>query len=140
MFESYKIVSSQIVSENLDNETIVINLNSGVYYSLNPLASLIWQGIEQEIKISNILTKLNSHFDTSFDLKADVLNFISSLQQEDLIIGVEASCSEKEFDLNPVIPNYIAPAFDKYEDMQEMLLADPIHDVEQDGWPNVKPK
>jgi hypothetical protein len=31
------------------------------------------------------------------------------------------------------------PTFEKYTDMQALLLADPIHDVElQAGWPHLK--
>ena len=31
------------------------------------------------------------------------------------------------------------PVLEKYTDMQELLLLDPIHDVEEAGWPKAKP-
>ena len=30
---------------------------------------------------------------------------------------------------------FVAPQLHKYTDMQELLLLDPIHDVDQEGWP-----
>ena len=37
--------------------------------------------------------------------------------------------------------SYLKPNFEKYSDMQEMLLADPIHEVSYgDGWPKLKKK
>jgi hypothetical protein len=33
---------------------------------------------------------------------------------------------------------WVAPTIQRYEDMQAMLLADPIHDVDQSGWPTLK--
>jgi hypothetical protein len=32
-----------------------------------------------------------------------------------------------------------APVLEKYTDMQELLLLDPIHDVEEAGWPKARP-
>jgi hypothetical protein len=30
------------------------------------------------------------------------------------------------------------PKFAKYNDMQNLLLSDPIHDVDETGWPNLE--
>ena len=30
---------------------------------------------------------------------------------------------------------YVTPAFDRYTDMAELLLIDPVHDVDEAGWP-----
>jgi hypothetical protein len=31
------------------------------------------------------------------------------------------------------------PALEKYTDMEELLLLDPIHEVDETGWPNIAP-
>jgi hypothetical protein len=35
---------------------------------------------------------------------------------------------------------YVAPAFDRYTDMAELLLIDPVHDVDEAGWPQPLPR
>jgi hypothetical protein len=35
---------------------------------------------------------------------------------------------------------YEAPALHKYNDMQDLLLLDPVHDVDETGWPNISPE
>ncbi len=34
---------------------------------------------------------------------------------------------------------YAPPALETYTDMQELLLLDPIHDVDETGWPAARP-
>jgi hypothetical protein len=34
--------------------------------------------------------------------------------------------------------HFVAPCLHKYTDMQELLLIDPIHDVDDYGWPIIK--
>ena len=33
------------------------------------------------------------------------------------------------------LPNFERPKLGKYTDMQDLLLADPIHEVDEQGWP-----
>jgi hypothetical protein len=33
-----------------------------------------------------------------------------------------------------------APRLDRYDDMRDLLLADPIHDADTAGWPNLSAK
>ena len=35
--------------------------------------------------------------------------------------------------------SFEAPILHKYTDMQDLLLLDPIHEVDEAGWPSVKP-
>jgi hypothetical protein len=34
---------------------------------------------------------------------------------------------------------YTKPVLNKYTDMQQLLLADPLHEVQEAGWPHTKP-
>jgi hypothetical protein len=59
------------------------------------------------------------------------------LQQENLIVPVDG---ETAVDLQPSNnghdkPSFTPPLLHKYSDMQELLLLDPIHDVDEAGWP-----
>ena len=137
----YAIRNKQVINETLDNETIIINLETGVYYSLNPVATLIWKGLAFGIPINTISAQLANCHPEATDVEANVQKFTTFLEFEQLIAASEAGSmdmdkfsNEVESDTNPYLP----PAIEKYEDMQEMLLADPIHEVEEDGWPKLK--
>lgn len=140
MNDSYQLVSNGIVDEDLDQETIVINLITGIYYSLNCTGSLIWKGIREHFCITDIIASLQNTQSDSAEVSSWVYSFIKALEQKELIQTSSTGFEKRQFHLgNPNI-ELIAPSFDKYEDMAEMLLADPIHEVAADGWPEIKPE
>ena len=117
--KTYKINSQKAISETLDGETIIINLETGCYYSMNPDGTEIWNAIAAEKAIPN---------DNS-----TIASFLELLENDGLIVESEASSNDVA-DVN----SFVNPSVEKYTDMQEMLLADPIHDVDTAGWPNLK--
>lgn len=140
MNDSYQLVASGIVDEDLEQETIVINLTTGNYYSLNCTGSIIWKGVREHFCISDIIAALQNKQSNNAEISSWVYSFIKALEQEELIQASRTDFEKRQFHLENLNFELIGPSFDKYEDMQEMLLADPIHEVEQDGWPNVKPQ
>ena len=60
------------------------------------------------------------------------------LLNENLILEAETSIDSEPQEIIEQREVYLIPLIEKYEDMQEMLLADPIHDVEAMGWPKLK--
>ncbi len=136
---TYEINTQDAISETLDGETIVINLKSGNYYSLNETGTLVWTYIVEKYSTESMAATLASHYgaDTSTVEKA-IADFIETLQKDSLI-------QETTQTNNSPIPSpttekklFVAPKIEKYEDMQEMIMADPVHDVDEMGWPNLK--
>jgi hypothetical protein len=137
----YTIRNQQVINETLDNETIIINLETGVYYSLNPMATLIWRGLMAGVSVQDLATALQARYPETNDVAAAVQKFISFIAMEQLVEATETGAADMEKFRDEVAANtnaFITPAVEKFEDMQEMLLADPIHEVEEDGWPKIK--
>jgi hypothetical protein len=74
-----------------------------------------------------------------------VQKFIDELQQEGLIVVKEKEESRGAIDLKTESkaegkkPDFEAPVLNRYTDMQDLLLLDPIHEVDETGWPIQKP-
>lgn len=117
--KTYSINANRAISENLDGETIIINLETGTYYSLNHDGSAVWEAMAQEAPI-----------DESAEAVAKFIDFVKT---EGLVAESASQNSEKA----PFAPGG-TPTIEAYRDMQEMLLADPIHDVDTAGWPKLK--
>lgn len=141
--KAYKINDTKVISETLDGETIIINLDTGNYYSTNPTGAIIWNQIESGNGTQNILNYFLNHYEVEENIiEKHLMETIELLLKDSLIIE-ESSHSTAEGateDKNNLIKEpFIAPKIERYDDMKEMLLADPIHDVsENDGWPNLK--
>lgn len=117
--KTYSINTSRAISETLDNETIIIDLETGCYYSMNAAGSAIWNAIGSGKAIPT--------------QDPVVGNFLKMLQDDGLIAQSESNQNEIAD-----AAQFADPSLQKYTDMQEMLLADPIHDVEAAGWPELK--
>ena len=69
---------------------------------------------------------------------------MEELQREELIVPDQIQGSEPEkkaampVEVDPEEERlgYVAPTLQKYSDMQDLLLIDPVHEVDETGWPN----
>jgi hypothetical protein len=140
---TYRINTSHVVHEIFeDGEAAIINLKSGTYYSLNPVGASIWSLIEQRRSPADIVARILQRYDGSLPRVTDDVNgLITSLQGEDLIAPDESG-----EDLGEMVPEaapaikvpYMTPFLERFDDMKELLLLDPIHEVGEAGWPHAR--
>lgn len=136
--QRYKLFDPTIASEIFDNEVVIVNLLSGIYYSLTGSATEVWvrltQGYSQEEMVKD-LQKIYEVGTSSNAIGSDVDGFIQTLLEHSLI----AEDPEAEQMAVPVTSSapgkYAQPTIDVFQDMQDILLLDPVHDVNDLGWP-----
>jgi hypothetical protein len=136
----FKINAPQVISETIDGETIIINLESGNYYSLNATGGEIWNRFREGLSTDEIVALFQQRYSLgSRDVEGRLADFTGELLKENLISRLESppprTVSGGE-DLNAgVSKEFETPRLQKYDDMQDLLLLDPIHDVDETGWP-----
>jgi hypothetical protein len=132
----YRPNSPPILHETIDHETIIVNLDMGTYYSLNPTASSIWIGLESGASIEQIVQHLAEQSATPEGVvDKGVRVFLEQLIDEQLVVTCEDAPALAELDGWPEGRSFKAPMLSRYTDMQELLLLDPVHDVGIGGWP-----
>ena len=137
------INSPDIVSETIDGEVVIVNLQQGYYYSLLNTATEIWNKIEAGVDYTSLIQELWQSYDTSAEEITEATDeFIKTLAAENLISINTVTKQEKESFLSTEAPliekkkHFQAPQVTKFTDMEELLLLDPIHEVEEEiGWP-----
>ena len=142
-----------VIFEQFEDETVVINLDSGHYYTLDTVGAIVWQRITDSTSLASVVAELHHSFDGEPAAIAQaVRDFVGLLLGEQLIRavvgGVPANGSAAALapPAAPVVapppapagakPAFRAPELGKYNDMAEMLLLDPVHDVDGAGWPS----
>lgn len=132
---TYYIIDNDVtLSEKVDLDTVVINLSNGCYYNFNATASYIWELIGAGTSKDEIVTQYSDSFKLSKEeTDSEVSEILNTITSGDLARLV----TEKPVvAIQPVeIPAYITPQIETFDDMQEMLLLDPIHEVTEKGWP-----
>jgi hypothetical protein len=136
-----KINEPNVVHDTIDGETIVLNLLTGNYFSLDGTGALLWDCIRETGQWKPAVSIL-SREDIALEeeIEQSIAAFVESLKEENLLIptamndhpGISPELQDK---LLQASGSFKKPVLNKYTDMQELLLLDPIHDVNERGWP-----
>lgn len=137
---NYKLNEVDLSKEIFENEAVIINIPSGKYYSVNGESGVsVIQLLENPINKEQIFNYLIGIYDCeSTDLKNQIKVFIEILLDEKIILEVTENTN-----IIPNITQNIKPftnlRLEIYDDMQELIELDPVHDVKSaKGWPNKK--
>lgn len=86
MEHSILVASSNQLSSDLKDETIILHLQSGTYYGLDEIGARVWQLIQQPRTSQEIREILVAEFDVDAEqCNRDLLILLEQLHSEDLI-------------------------------------------------------
>jgi len=75
-----------LVSSSLDDETVMMSVNSGKYYGLDEIGSRIWELIEEPRSVSDLCDILFGEFEVDRkQCEKDVLDFLNELAKKNLL-------------------------------------------------------
>ena len=141
----YTIKGPQVIHETVDGEAVIVNLETGTYYMLKDIGERIWAAIARGASMRDILTEIRaSSQGTDGHLEDTVSAFLDELVREGLIAPSDehGEKSSSAGSLTPAAGNgapFTAPVLHKFQDMKELILLDPVHQVHEDlGWPHPK--
>ncbi len=136
--KQYAVSGPNVIRDSFDGEVVIVSMDTGAYYSLQGSAAAIWDLIEKKATFTDIVADLSTRFTaTAAEIEATLTAFLVELQNERLIVEQSAS-SGNSTTVDAFLGEraaFVAPALAKFSDMQELLLLDPIHDVDETGWP-----
>lgn len=86
------VQSQDLITNPLGDETVMMSLEKGNYYSVDHIGTHIWQRIKEPITVSALCQSLTDVFDVSLDqCQADVLNFLNQMYEEGVVRIVTAN-------------------------------------------------
>jgi hypothetical protein len=144
--QRFTIEPGDVVHETIDGEVILIALQSGCYYSLDGAGAEIWQALAAGRSLEETVEELERRYQADpGQIEAAVSVLVAELVAERLLHRAEPRVPSGNG--GPPLPsagNGARTAFDppilaKYTDMQDFLLVDPVHEVDDAGWPHPAP-
>jgi len=132
--------SPHVISETVGGETIVVNLASGHYFSLQGTAVEVWNGLERGDAAENIVLELEHRYEAADgEIEAAVKKLVEDFAGAELIVedadGAGGDGAPRSQDVGERVP-FVAPSFATFTDMQDIILLDPVHEVDTRGWPH----
>lgn len=127
------VKATGVTSDIVEGEAIIVNLQTGNYYSIQGIGAQLWQLALGGHEVPEMLRQILIQHDViPAELEEYSETLLGLFVQEGLLRTAEpASYSAK--------PNRIShpwPRLEKYSDLQALLTLDPIHETESLGWPH----
>jgi len=126
----------ETASELFDGEVVIAHYGTGLYFSVSESGGLVWQAFRHGLSLEETAAWLAGHFTAdAAAIPAQVEAFAAALKAKDLLLEVPAR--ERSGELPPIVlAAWQEPVVDSFDDLQELLLLDPVHDVTEAGWPH----
>jgi hypothetical protein len=133
----FVLAPQDVVLESFSDETVAVHLGTGRYFSIDlagtEVIDLIQTGNDVGTIVSCLVTRYGAD-ETSVD--DAVTGFVAQLVDEGLVRPAPDGHPSRAIpEAPPATPAFSRPTLSVYSDMEDLLLLDPIHDVDETGWP-----
>jgi hypothetical protein len=122
------------VSQLFDDELIIIELENGTYFSVNQAGAQVWNSLQSGHPPQALVESLDSA-----EHREQLSAFVSTLFEHKLVEWDRERTTSPELLPDWAPKPWIAPSISVYRDMQDLFQLDPIHEVDEVGWPSRGP-
>lgn len=128
MRERFEINEPTVVSDIIDEMAVIINLENGAYYSGSDTAAHTWGAVIAGASADELATTFSAPV-------AELREFIDQLVHEGLVRPRTTAAIAVAVEWRVTVP-YSRPVLERFDDLEDLLLLDPVHDVSPQGWPH----
>ena len=124
--DRFRVHDQEVAAKVIDGEAIIINLTTGVYYSLDPTGSEVWSLLEARHDLETIVRHVCGRFDVpAGTCRDDVARLVEQLVEEKLIVPADGDSPGPPPEEGRSGRAYSPPRLDIYRDMGDLLALDP---------------
>jgi len=88
--DTYIKRNNEVFASHIDDEVVMMNIQSGKYYGMDTIGSRIWELINEKIQVQQVVDQLLDEYDVSEEqCKNDVLEFLDELNENKLVEVLE---------------------------------------------------
>ena len=126
----FRVCDERVVARVFDGEAVIIDLSSGVYYSLQQTGTLVWELIGARHGLAEIETAVvEGHDVLPEQARADVRRLVGDLLDEGLVVQLDTDASAHGPSAPPARAAerrpYTPPVLEIFRDVTDLLAIDP---------------
>jgi len=140
--ERFRVATPEVIHQTIDGEVILVHLARGTYHSLRGSGAFLFDPLVRGASRADLAAMLSAGTDGELSrIEAAVARFVEDLWRDGLIVAAVDEAGGDGAVAASSTPStkqpFEEPRLETFTDLQDLLLTDPIHDVEPPGWPNV---
>lgn len=83
---SVVVAADHQTSAEVDGESVILDLEEGIYYGLNPVGARVWEEIQEPTSIEEITAAITAEYDVGSEkCREDVISLLHDLEENGLI-------------------------------------------------------
>ena len=132
----YKLNDARMYADVTDGLAIIIDASSGIYYGMNGFGTSVFQSLLEGSSVDDVFEAAKKLPGAPDGIEESVKAFIDTLLGFEIVLIAEGAGSRPaELNARDAKNDAYIPTCTEYSDVQELLFADPIHEVdENEGW------
>ena len=84
--------TSDVISTELDGETVLMHVSNGRYFGLNAVGSVIWETMKTPVTVESLCVAVTEEFDVERQVcENDVLELLTQFEEHGLVRLVDAT-------------------------------------------------
>ena len=136
-----KLAHDDIVFENYEDEMVLLNLPQGVYFTLDRTSAdcLLWL-LGAPSAAAALEAIRERHAGDADEIASGLAQLAEQLAGAGLALARADGEAAQALDIGPAPPGsrYAPSRLERYDDIEDILKFDPVHEVNDTGWPNVR--
>ena len=124
--QRYRAAGEHIAAEVISGEAVIINLTTGIYYSLDGAGGQVWALLAAGHGVETSALALAAAYGIAVDgVRTDVAALVGELVAEGLVEPTADDAAPREAGAMQVEGGYRTPKLVAYRDMGDLLALDP---------------
>lgn len=143
----FSVPGQRVAADVVDDEVVIVDLETGSYYTTEGAGCDAWRLLAAGIEVAETVEILGRRYADGAEIPDYVAALVDVFTGKGLLEPTDDT-APAEVDLGPV-GGLLAPVSDpapfaaaevvSFDDMQSLLLLDPVHEVDDRGWPHAAP-
>ena len=138
----YRTNGPRFVDESVDGEALIMDMVTGTYFTCLSTSTVAWDALKRGVEPGAVASLIARTYDVALaDVERDLDRFVAELIEEEmLVVWDEAPTvpADPPIDGNGSPSGAYEPmAVERYTDLADLIMLDPVQDVAGARWPHV---
>ena len=135
----YQLNEEKMFYDIADGQAVVINHVTGIYYGTSSLGSVVLDRLVKGNSPDDIKEAVKALPGCPEDFGDQMESFIAELLEKEILLSGETIQGGGETIEENALEDGFVLTLDEFSEIQDLILADPVHDVDvEKGWPIFK--
>ena len=132
----YKLNEEKMFYDIAEGQAIIINFTTGMYYGTSSLGSAVVDALLAGASVDAALAAVKALPGCPADVDANMNAFIEALLEKEILVPGETNAAVAITINESALTDGFLLSVDEFTEVQDLIMADPVHDVDvEQGWP-----